>query len=196
MKLSCHRVKNLSYILIDKFFGEDELVGVVQEVKDLKRFSLPASKTQTAGDCKGLKKTGKGLFLDELYGENRSASAILTHNRKIFAPELADYVEQFDSFFGFIRESNYDSCLLNYYTSGQEYRPHKDESRISVVAFLRQGLFTGGEFVFPDQDHVIEPAHNSAVIFPGCATHGAMPVSGEGARISIAQFIDFKSNVR
>lgn len=194
MKLSCHRVKNLSYILIDEFFGEDELVGVVQEVKDLKRFSLSASKTQTAGDCKGLKKTGKGLFLNELYARNRSASGILTYNRKIFAPELADYAEQFDSFFGFIRQSNYDSCLLNYYTSGQEYKPHIDESRISVVTFLKQGDFTGGEFVFPDQDHVVEPVHNRAVIFPGCVTHGAMPVVGEGERISIAQFIDFKTN--
>ena len=196
MKLSCHRVKNLSYILIDEFFDTNELVDVVQEVKDLKRFSLPASKTHTAADKKGFRKTGKGLFLDELYVQNRSASGILTHNRKIFTPKLVDYAEQFDSFFGFIRESNYDSCLLNYYTSGQEYRPHKDESRISVVTFLKQGDFTGGEFVFPDQDHVIEPVHNRAVIFPSCVTHGAMPVGGEGARISIAQFIDFKANGR
>jgi predicted 2-oxoglutarate/Fe(II)-dependent dioxygenase YbiX len=196
MKLSCHRVKNLSYIQIDEFFEAAELADVVQEVKDLKRFSLAASKTQTAGDCKGFKKTGKGLFLDELYGKNRSASGILTHNRKIFTPKLVDYAEQFDSFFGFISESNFDTTLLNYYTSGQEYRPHKDESRISIVAFLRQGDFTGGEFVFPDQDHVVEPVHNRAVIFPSCVTHGAMPVGGEGARISIAQFIDFKANGR
>jgi len=194
MKLSCHRVKNLSYILVDEFFDVNELVDATQEVKDLKRFSLPASKTHTAADEKGFRKTGKGLFLDELYAENRSASAILMHNRKIFAPELADYAEQFDSFFGFIRESNYDSCLLNYYTSGQEYRPHKDISRISIVTFLRQGNFTGGGFMFPDQEHVVEAVHNRAIIFPSCAMHSAMPVEGDGERISIAQFIDVKIN--
>jgi Rps23 Pro-64 3,4-dihydroxylase Tpa1-like proline 4-hydroxylase len=194
MKLSCHRVKNLSYILIDEFFDTNELVDIVQEIKDLKRFSLPASKTYTVADQKGFRKTGEGLFLDELYAQNRSASGILTYNRKIFTPELTDYAEQFDSFFGFIRESNYDSCLLNYYTSGQEYRPHKDESRISIVTFLKQGNFTGGEFIFSDQDHVIEPIHNRAVIFPSCAMHGALPIEGQGTRISIAQFIDFKNN--
>ena len=102
MKLNCHRVKNLSYILIDKFFEEDELVDVLQEVKDVERFFEPAHKTNTAEDCNGLKKTGVGLFLDELYEKNRNASAILTHNRKIFSPEITDYAEQFDSFFNFI----------------------------------------------------------------------------------------------
>lgn len=192
MKLSCHRVKNLSYILVDEFFDVDELADVVQEVKDLKRFSLPASKTFTGKDDTGFKKTGKGLFLDKLYVENRSSSAILTYNRKIFNPELTNYAEKFDSFFGFIGESNFDSSLLNYYTSGQEYRPHKDDARISVITFLRHGDFSGGELVFPDQDHVVEFVHNRAVIFPSCATHGAMPVEGQGERISIAQFIEWK----
>ena len=194
MKLSCHRVKNLSYILIDDFFDSTELIDVAQEVKYLKKFSLPASKTESAIENNVVKKTGEGVFLDGVYKDNRESSSILRANRKIFSSELNDYAEQFDSFFSFIRESNFDSSLLNYYTSGEEYRPHIDTSRISVVVFLREGVFNGGDFVFPDQDHIVEAVHNRAVIFPSCAMHAALPVNGEGTRISIVQFIDRKSS--
>jgi len=44
MKISGHRVNNLSYILIDDFFTTQELQAVSQETKDLKRFYLCAEK--------------------------------------------------------------------------------------------------------------------------------------------------------
>lgn len=192
MKLTCHRVQNLSYILIDDFFSEPELNEVTQETKELKRFSLDPSKTRTAPGKNGLKKTGRGLFLDTFYTENRSASPILEYSRKFFDPQLTKYAEGFDSFFGFIRQSNFDNTLLNYYTSSQEYRPHRDGSRISTVIFLREGDFKGGDFAFPEQNHIVEAVHNRAVIFPSCVMHAALPVDGEGTRISIVKFINRK----
>ena len=191
MKISGHRVNNLSYILIDDFFTAQELDAVTQEVKDLKRFALCAEKTGVAMDDKQTsKKTGTGFFLDELYINNREASDILTAGRKMFASEIQEYAAKFDIIFEYIKESNQDSTLLNYYVEGQKYAPHKDQARISSVTFLRQGEFKGGEFFFPEQEVTIEAVHNRTVIFPGCATHSAMPVYGEGTRISLAQFID------
>ena len=195
MVINGYRVNNLSYILVDNFFTTQELETVTQEITDLKRFSLCAEKTGTARDeQKNLKKTGKGLFLDELYINNREASDILTINRKVFAPEIQEYAARFDIIFEFIKESNKDSTLLNYYTEGQSYAPHKDQARISSVTFLRQGEFKGGEFSFPEQGVIIEAVHNRMVIFPSCTTHSALPVHGDGTRISIAQFIDYVAN--
>jgi hypothetical protein len=195
MIINGYRVNNLSYILIDDFFTAKELEAVTQEIKDLKRFSLCAEKTGTARDeQESLKKTGKGLFLDELYITNREASDILTANRKIFGLEIQEYAAKFDVLFEYIKESNKDSTLLNYYTEGQSYAPHKDQARISSVTFLRQGEFKGGEFSFPEQGVIIEAVHNRMVIFPSCATHSALPVHGDGIRISIAQFIDYVAN--
>lgn len=192
MKISGYRVNNLSYILIDDFFTPQELEKVTQEITDLKRFSLCAEKTGTArDDQENLKKTGTGVFLDELYINNREASDILTVNRKVFAPEIQEYAVRFDIVFEYIKESNKDSTLLNYYAEGQSYAPHKDQARISSVTFLRQGEFKGGEFSFPEQGVTIEAVHNRMVIFPSCTTHSALPVHGDGTRISIAQFIDF-----
>ena len=192
MKINGRRVNNLSYILIDDFFTVKELEAVNQEIKDLKRFSVCPEKTGVATDDQQKpKKIGVGLFLDELYANNREASDILTANRKIFTLEVQEYAVKFDAVFGYIQESNQDSTLLNYYAEGQSYAPHKDQARISAVTFLRQGEFKGGEFSFPEQEVIIEAAHNRTVIFPSCATHSAMPVHGKGTRISIAQFIDF-----
>ena len=196
MQVTPKRVKNLSFLLIDNFFTPQELPAVEQEIKDLKRFLAGAYTTNTAVDENKLpKKTGTGVFLDELYGENREASAILQANRKIFSPEFAQVSEKFDAVFGFIKESNHDNTLLNSYVSGQEYKAHKDLTNISVVTFLRQGGFTGGGFKFPSQDIEIEAVHNRAVVFPSCVLHQAMPVYGDGARVSIAQFIN-RSNGR
>jgi Rps23 Pro-64 3,4-dihydroxylase Tpa1-like proline 4-hydroxylase len=195
MKISGHRVNNLSYILINDFFTAQELDGVTQEVKDLKRFALCAEKTGVAMDDKQTpKKTGTGLFLDELYINNREASDILTANRKMFASEIQEYAAKFDIIFEYIKESNQDTTLLNYYVEGQKYAPHKDNARISSVTFLREGDFKGGEFSFPEQDVTIDALHNRTVIFPSCTTHSAMPVHGNGTRISIAQFIDRTGN--
>jgi len=192
MKISGHRVNNLSYILIDDFFTTQELQAVSQETKDLKRFSLCAEKTGVAKDEKqNSKKTGTGLFLDELYADNREASDILTANRKTFSTKIQEYAAKFDVVFECIKESNHDTTLLNYYVEGQNYKPHKDQARISSVTFLRDGNFTGGEFSFPEQKVTIEALHNRMVIFPGCATHSALPVHGNGTRISIAQFINY-----
>jgi len=197
MNLTCHRAKNLSYAIIDDFFTEKELEAVTQEVKDLQRFFLPASKTRTAKESEGERlKTGKGVFLDNLYVNNRTASAILQANRKVFSPEVVEYAQNFDVIFKEISQSNSDHTLLNCYISGQEYRPHADTSRLSVVTFLREGDFSGGEFFFPEQEEVIPCIHNRAVLFPGCVTHAALPIKGQGRRISLAHFINLKGDDR
>lgn len=194
MKISFHRVKNLSYILIDEFFTFEELVGVCKEVEDLKPFLLAADETNSATTKNNtVKKTGTGVFVDTRYKENREMSFILQSNRKIFCDEITKSAEQFDVIFKFLKESNHDTTLLNYYTEGQEYRAHADNSRISAVTFLKQGCISGGEFCFPEQNVTIEAEHNRTVVFPSCAVHQAMPIRGDGARVSIAQFIDLTS---
>tara|TARA_R110000796_G_scaffold35765_1_gene91726 strand:- start:125 stop:712 length:588 start_codon:yes stop_codon:yes gene_type:complete len=192
MKITLQRVKNLSFLVVDDFFTAKELQAVEREVKDLKRFLLSGLNTGVSTAENNIpQKTGRGVFLDPLYLENREASAILEGNRKLFSAEFIQTAENFDASFGAIRESNHDSTLLNYYVSGQEYKAHRDGSRVSAVTFLREGNFTGGGFRFPSQGVDIEAVHNRTVVFPGCVLHQALPVHGDGARISIAQFINF-----
>ena len=191
MDITPKRFENLSVLLIDNFFTSQELQEVQKEIKDLNRFLSGAETTSTAVDeNKKYKKTGTGVFLDPLYHKNREASAILQANRKLFSEEFVSVAENFDSIFGFIRESNQDTTLLNSYVEGQEYKAHVDTNRVSAVTFLRDGDFTGGGFRFPSQDIEIKTLHNRTVVFPSCVLHQALPVCGNGTRVSIAQFID------
>ena len=176
---------------MDGFFTEQELVEVVKEIEELKRFSERPKNTYAAKKDGVELKTGTGVFLDILYEDNRDASAILKGNRKLFSEEIFCPAEEFDSIFGFLKSSNKDATLLNYYTEGQEYKAHQDSSRVSAVTFLKQGSITGGEFCFPEQNVVIEAKHNRTVVFPSCVTHQAMPVQGAGTRVSIAQFVNW-----
>lgn len=195
MRVIPKRIKNLSFLLIEDFFTPQELQEVEKEVQDLKRFFVPATVTGASTDEKGkLQKTGSGIFLDDLYHANRESSAILKGNRKLFSEEFMETAESFDASFGYIRNSNDDTSLLNYYIDGQEYKAHRDCSRVSAITFLRQGEFTGGEFKFLSQGVELEAIHNRMVLFPSCVLHQAMPVCGEGARISIAQFVNYTPN--
>jgi hypothetical protein len=194
MQINYFREKNLSYIILDEFFTSLELLEVEKEICDLKRFSLDSSKTKSATfEGSEFKKTGTGVFLDNLYTDNRDASAILRGGRKLFSLDFMEKAQNFDAVFGFIRKSSSDSTLLNYYKSGEEYKAHHDTSRISAVTFLRLGDFSGGEFCFPSQGITIEAKHNRLVIFPSCVLHCAKPIYGLGERVSIAQFISNKN---
>ena len=197
MKLIFNRVKNLSYVTIENFFNAQELKKVLNEVTELKKFCVKENKTFSAREIDNtILKTGEGVFLDKHYYENRNSSPILQANRKIFSKEIVHHLENFDVLFKEVIESNEDNTLLNYYSSGQEYKPHIDSARISVITFLRLGEFSGGGFLFPEQQHVVEPLHNMAIIFPSVALHAALPIQGEGTRVSIAQFITRKEDTR
>ena len=193
MLTSTHRVNNLSYIVVDNFYTEIELSKIKKEVLDLERFKSEPEKTSTALDKEGgvPVKTGTGVFLDSAYLNNRDKSDILNSHKKIYSSEFVDEVKEFDVIFTWLNHSNFDNTLINYYSSGQEYKPHRDGARMSTVTFLRFGEFTGGDFIFPEQNVVIECVENRTVIFPSVAVHSATPIYGDGQRVSIAAFIDY-----
>jgi len=193
MLTSTHRVNNLSYIVVDNFYTEIELSKIKKEVLDLERFKSEPEKTSTALDKEGgvPVKTGTVVFLDSAYLNNRDKSDILNSHKKIYSSEFVDEVKEFDVIFTWLNHSNFDNTLINYYSSGQEYKPHRDGARMSTVTFLRFGEFTGGDFIFPEQNVVIECVENRTVIFPSVAVHSATPIYGDGQRVSIAAFIDY-----
>lgn len=191
--MQTYRVGNLSYLVIDNFFTEDELQEVKKEVLDLKRFEVLPEKTSTALDKKGGSpiKSGTGVFLDEIYSGIREKSDILEAHNKIYSSEIVDFAKEFDIVFTWLDHSNFDNTLVNYYLEGQEYKPHRDGCRISTVTFLKFGEFTGGDFIFPEQGVKIECVENRIVVFPSVAVHSALPIHGAGTRASIARFIDY-----
>ena len=125
MRITPKRVKNLSFLVVDNFFTDQELQEVVQEARYLKTFLLGPEKTNTAKDENNrLKKIGQGVFLDTFYEGKRENSKILKANRILFSKKICSVAEELDSVFTFIRYSNVDYTILNSYVEDGEYKAH------------------------------------------------------------------------
>lgn len=190
-------------IIIKNWFEADELTQIFDELNLLRRFFLKEEQHTGAATNKDgtLLKRGKGVFLDELYSEDgRKNSAILKGMGKVFNPGLVEALIQKWSYFEQIKNSNFDSTLVNYYQGGGEYRQHTDQSVYTVCVFLWQEpkKFSGGNFQL--RDTLIEIENNMLVIFPGFVKHGATLVEMEDTkenegfgRWSIVKFIGYRN---
>lgn len=184
---------NLTYIVIDNFYSPEELIAFDVEIKELLTKAKPPEKTDTAYDeLVGLKKTAMGVWLDGEY-EDRSKSALLTANRKIFDPRLADALATHSIFFKHLSNSNKDGTLLNFYADGDSYKTHIDYSIFTVISMLQLGSFQGGDFLFPKHGVQIPFRVNRVIIFPGCAEHEAQTITAEPGnyRVTMAQFLNY-----
>jgi len=185
------------YILIDDYYDADELASVMSEIAALRDYSIADGAAQDAArdPVTGVVlKTGSGLFLDRLFNDEfRPKSKILRVNRKIFHPAIVEVGKQLNVFYQHLQAVTCDYTLLNYYHDGEEYRAHQDAATLSAVCMFALGEFTGGDFEFVEQMHIIEFRHNRLVLFPGCVPHKAHSIKSStgGYRASTAQFLNY-----
>ena len=183
---------NLDLIVIDDFYNSNELVEVNKEIKELYKFRKDASFTGAAknNNNNNYLKTGKGVWLYDMYYD-RQDSPILTYNQKLFKDSYLDKLIQYNINYKHIKLSTADNILLNYYNNTEHYDHHEDSTLYTILILLNIGPFQGGGVYFKDVNEEIEFKKNRAIIFPGCATHKAMPIQGDGTRVSIAHFIGY-----
>jgi len=155
MQITLTQVKNLSYVVVDDLYSPEEVIQIKAEIDSLLPYLEESSFSKTAWDENGdLKKNGMGLFVDRHYA-NRDDSAILKFNRKIFCEEIANKATELNQFFYTLRRCNSDYTLINCYAAGGEYKPHTDDSAITVLTFFSLGEITGGDLVFPESGAVV-----------------------------------------
>ena len=154
---------NTPYLLKTDIITPEEQEIILNELDTLEL--LPASETSSAESAKTgeyLKKNG-GAWLKNL--EDYSTF-------KILAPILGKYFDEFADghvLSGMIRQSNKHQWLVSYYDDGDYYKSHIDSSAGSVVFwFYREPKrFTGGEFVFDDEDINLGSLNNAVCYFSG-----------------------------
>lgn len=195
MKVEVVRKGSLSYAFIENFFEKQELEEVRKELCFLKPESDKADPNGDAADIKGESlKTGKGVFVDDVYQDRRQDSQILKHYNKLFNnPLIGKELTEKEAGFGHIDKCQRDFTLVNFYSDGQEYKEHHDTSVLTATVFLQIGHFSGGDFTFPKHEERVKFKDNSAVIFPGCVLHHAEPIQAEPGnfRVSIVKFLSY-----
>jgi Rps23 Pro-64 3,4-dihydroxylase Tpa1-like proline 4-hydroxylase len=179
----------ISFCIIRNFYSEDEIRTIYEELNSLEPRFQDGAETGTAQTVTGdPKKSNRGIFLDDFYGENRGKSAILTLNRKVFSPEVMYELEKKSWIFKFLKRLNHDSTLLSLYKDGDYYRIHEDESFFTAIYYTwkEPKTFEGGDLYFGDFKVPIK--NNSLLIFPSNTEHEVKKVRGHG-RYAISQFI-------
>lgn len=185
-------------VIVDDFLDEISLAQVMKEVRGLWDANLVQPDTGTARENGSIIKTGQGVVLDDLY-KNRSRSATIRFTETLFGrADIWQTSRNTGDWFlaDTLSESNRHGTLVNFYMSGQQYRPHRDGSRITALLVLTEHdvVISGGEFVFPDYDITLSLRSNQMIIFPSVIRHGCNPITITGfdgpARYSVALFID------
>lgn len=198
MIINHKKYDNLDLVVIDEYYTPEELEEVKDEIKELMVHRMDGRNTGSAVSPKTgkLLKTGKGLWLDEVYVNNRNSSPILRYNMKIFTDELLDGLIKKSVFFRAIKESTKDTTLLNFYEDGEEYGQHLDNTQFTAITLLQIGDTKKGGLYFKDIDTEFKLKDNTTIIFPGCAYHQALPVECDPGsyRISIAHFINYEKD--
>lgn len=186
----------LEYIVVDDYFSEEEVLLIKQEIVGLQFAGKVPEEVGAAKVNNKVLKKGKGIFLNDFY-RDWSYSPIIKTSKKLFSKEIYDVIEPVSIHFNHIRNSTYDSVLLNYYYNKDEYLPHTDKTVFTGVTMFKIGEIEGGDIHFPEFNETVKFKENRMVLFPGCLVHHAMPIKAEdnACRVTIAHFIRYKDDV-
>jgi len=201
MKIIANK-KPFDHILIKDFYSKEELKLIWRENEFVfdKLGDPEATRAAMEDDGEGRKKSGRGIFLDEVYGR-REFSDILRITRKTFnCEELDEEIEKMGSvYFNLFRKTNWDSTMLQYYEEGDYYKQHDDSAFFTAIyTFYKEPkCFDGGDLYFEKYDYTLPIRNNQLILFPSIVSHGVNEVTMKkpgymNGRFSIAHLIYWK----
>jgi hypothetical protein len=195
MKVTPVRRDTLEYLYLEDFYTQEQLEHVTAELVQLQPLAVDPAVLLAAQDDLGPMRTGHGLFLNRHYHINGGYSSILDINRQVFSEPVLAAGRGLSIHWEHLRRSNADATMVNFYSNGEQYRPHRDSCVFTALVFMGLGDFEGGDFELADYELRIPFRTNTGVIIPGCATHAAHAITCDPGnyRVSIANFINYVS---
>lgn len=185
------------HVMIDDFYTPEELGLVWNELAMISPVLKPPEHTQAARSLSDgtILKSNLGVFINDVY-KSLAVSPIVRANRKLFDEPFMNTLINWNPIFSFLPNTNFDNSLVQFYSNGQYYKPHRDSSTYSVVTCLYQTpkSYTGGELRFPDFDYSVDLNCNQSILFPSYLLHEVTPVATDiddisRCRITISTFI-------
>ena len=168
------------YVYIKNVYSEEELSELFSELDYLQtRPSIwldpEASGSAMTPENDPLKQN-KGIWMNHIYKQDE-ASAILSHNLKIYSSGLAQKIAIEHSWFEYLILNSRFSTLLSYYENNNHYKPHRDQAVLTTLTWLYKEpkQFEGGEITLNEED-VLPCENNSMIIFPSTCIHEVSPV--------------------
>ena len=185
-KLDYHFVgKTYPIMVMDNFYNDNQ----VKEIwHDLNGYNLNSSRNLWVSNLHDPnrakdKLTGKSLatneriYLDKLF-QNRSASFILHHYKKLVSRTVLDVYKEMSPPTRNAENVNRDYSMISYYTGGDKYEFHKDNATHTALwwTYKEPKAFTGGDLILKDEGITIDCLHNRMVMFPSFYLHASTPI--------------------
>ena len=197
MKITTH-LSPFHYICVENFYSEEELNLIWEELDFLSKpgkLHTPDMSGSATNPDGSFRKRNEAIILDDVYGQNRQVSNILTVDRKLFGSGILDRKE---SWFFNNKPIKKDFTLVSYYENGGNYLPHSDAANITALSwfFKEPRKFDGGELTFSNFSLTIPLKNNFMVVFPSQIRHEVSEIQadnlvrGEG-RYCISQFCHY-----
>ena len=113
------------------------------------------------------------VYIDPTFINPKDYHILRTQRQKLQSDEMLKAIEETGPNFRMLRITNFETMQINYYESGDYYKPHIDAFMMTIICWFYRTpkSYTGGDFTFTDRNTVLECAHNRMVIFPSYYEH-------------------------
>lgn len=194
------------HIIIQDIFSAEERSLIWREADFLFNKLGGPDETNAARETEDgpRKKSGKGVFLDNVY-QDRGFSDMLSITRKPFHDEkIVSAVSELAStspYFKLWSKTNWDSTLFQYYSHGDHYKSHLDESIFTIIHtfYKTPKQFDGGDLFFEEYSYTLPIRCNQTIIFSSQIQHQVNEVvmhsedTGMDGRFSISNLVCWKN---
>ena len=174
-----HNWENAEYLFIKNVCSEDELRLCKNELEILSFGLETPEKTGSAKDKNGeLKKENRGIFFEYVYapkfGDYSPCTKIV--EKAIKVSRTGSYTPH--SIMNYIAKSPVSYTLLfSAYSNNDYYEAHHDTATLTLLFWLKNKDFTGGDLKFTDFNEEVPFEDNSVIIFPSHYKHEVSKVN-------------------
>lgn len=155
-----------------------DLSAQYNELRVLELALLDPEQTGTATNPDGtIAKQNSGIYFHQIYTPQFAPCSPTT----MMVDQILSQVKQMqftpNSVFEAIHCANSFDVLFSAYKNGDHYKPHRDSSKLTMIAWVSGQDFDGGDLYLPDFDYTIPYRQNLAFIFPSYYVHQVTPIS-------------------
>lgn len=178
----------IPFCIIKDCFTEDRVNDIKKELQSLRNNLNTVEKTASAKSENGnLLARRRGIFLQEHKDLCKNSQILEIQNDIRMLHKYKDKAWYMNYFVN----PNILKTLVSLFEDGDEYKYHYDIGVLSIIYYIFEGEFEGGDFYLAGVKVPIE--HNSMIVFPSCAEHMVTPIKGSGSRWSITNFLHIAS---
>ena len=173
--------KIFPYLYIDNWYTKKEEEKIWKELdfhssNELNR----AEDTIVSKDKKG-KPLGSSyrIYLNEIYTlKGQFLSPVYKYMYKFRKEEFWKNMEDAMPQGVYFKTTNSSSTFVSYYEQNDYYDTHFDTALFTCLIWMHKPdkLYTGGDFIFPQSDSIVESINNRMLIFPCYYLHKVTPI--------------------